>query len=122
MPPYTEGAYIVEDQPDGSRKIIGYAPNANSNVVAPNARRIAEADAAAAARLEDQEFQRQSNARADATANRQDEEFAYRRERDEAEDARKAATGTGKPMRQGDADKLAEQVDSYSYLKDAIGG
>jgi hypothetical protein len=29
---------------------------------------------------------------------------------------------TGKPMRQGDADKLAEQVDSYAALKDALGG
>ncbi len=53
---------------------------------------------------------------------RQDREFEYRRQRDEAEDKRKAMLGSGKPMRQGDADKLAEQVDSYSYLKDAVAG
>lgn len=33
-----------------------------------------------------------------------------------------AASRPGKPMRQGDADKLAEQVDSYAALKDALGG
>lgn len=32
------------------------------------------------------------------------------------------AAKPGKPMRQGDADKLAEQVDSYAALKDAMSG
>lgn len=33
MAPYVEGPYLVEDQPDGSRKVVGYAPQAQSNTV-----------------------------------------------------------------------------------------
>jgi hypothetical protein len=44
MAQYVEGPYIVEDQPDGSRKVVGYADQ-QSSVVPPDPIRLAEKQA-----------------------------------------------------------------------------
>lgn len=43
-------------------------------------------------------------------------------EKAEAEINKMKTGGTGKPMRQGDADKLEKQIDAYSYLKSSRDG
>ncbi len=59
--------------------------------------------------------------RAAAAAERAARNDERRLELAEEEAARKRTGGTGKAMRQGDADKLESQLNAYSYLKDSVG-
>jgi hypothetical protein len=92
---------------------VGKVGGGGNPVVAPNPMRVEQQQA---------EFERQSRAdkRAEDAAARAEREFQYRMQKDAEDAARKSRTASGKPLRQGDADKLDEQVTNFNYLQDSL--
>ena len=132
MTPYTENGIIYEDIDENTRRVVGYAqPGQPSGFVPPNARRVAEAEREAQRQAEADARAARSEARADrseARASRpapgeglmwgpdgQSVTFIPGGVRDPSSPYYKG--NGGKPMRQGDADKLSGQIDQYDLLK-----